>query len=718
MNNRSLTARSYRRRSLRLESLESRELLSAVPSVSLVAETFKPAFNYTDGSMTVSGTYKYGNYLLPFTGTARPTKPTGTADFSTATLGDFTMTGIEGTGTWTAPYNVNYGTFKFSSGELQGTDNNGKTTGTGTISMIIYGHEKPPHVYDNRLLDLDLTGSFNAATQKFNIHGSDPKYTAIKLNMSGTIVPAPIEEAFNVLVSTPTWTTVPETGALALQVDVNVPGPVRATTSYAAPAATVSIYWADADGNAIGNALPSKINIGWNEASGTYLVTGLPVPPANAAKVLLVPQFVGKTDTVTTPSALLSLPTRPTLSIDDPQVIPTPATPTTPASLTATFHVTLSEASAFPVTVAYATANGTAIDAAIAGTDYTAAAKTLTFKPGDPLSQTVAITVKPNPKATGDRRFSLNLKNLTWATFANNDSQGVCTITPYAHPTVSINDVLVIPTPATPTTPATLTASFEVRLSAPSPFNVTVAYATANGTAINTANRAIAGTDYTAVTKTLTFKPGDPLVQTVNIAVKPNAKATGDKLFTVNLSNPVWTAFENNDSQGVCTIRPYAHPSVSIDSPQVTRPQTGSVKATFHLTLSASTPFPVTVTYATSNGIQGLSGNGAAVSGSDYTAVSKTVTFPANTTVLPILVDVKANSKSPTAEDFYMNLKSAVWATIAVNKGTCTISPYTPPPQSSLLQPLASYFGATGQRKNDTTILPTVLDAILATSGV
>ncbi|MFX5684743.1 Calx-beta domain-containing protein, partial [Acinetobacter baumannii] len=52
---------------------------------------------------------------------------------------------------------------------------------------------------------------------------------------------------------------------------------------------------------------------------------------------------------------------------------------TATTTTTATFTVTLSNASTEPVTVHYASANGTAT----AGTDYNAVAGTITFAPGE-----------------------------------------------------------------------------------------------------------------------------------------------------------------------------------------------------------------------------------------------------------------------------------------------------------------------------------------------
>mgnify|MGYP001602183360 CR=1 FL=1 len=68
--------------------------------------------------------------------------------------------------------------------------------------------------------------------------------------------------------------------------------------------------------------------------------------------------------------------------------------------------VTLNMASATPVTVDYATADGTAI----AGTDYTQDAGTLTFDPGV-TQQTIHLTALPNPLNAPTKTFSVTIAN-------------------------------------------------------------------------------------------------------------------------------------------------------------------------------------------------------------------------------------------------------------------------------------------------------------------
>jgi hypothetical protein len=87
-----------------------------------------------------------------------------------------------------------------------------------------------------------------------------------------------------------------------------------------------------------------------------------------------------------------------------------------------TFTVTLSPASAGPVTVKYATANGTAL----AGSDYAAVPATLlTFAPGQ-TSKTVTVNVMGNTTVEPNETFAVNLSAASGATIF--DGQGVGTI--------------------------------------------------------------------------------------------------------------------------------------------------------------------------------------------------------------------------------------------------------------------------------------------------
>src|SRR5439155_864700 len=80
------------------------------------------------------------------------------------------------------------------------------------------------------------------------------------------------------------------------------------------------------------------------------------------------------------------------------------------------FTVTLSNVSSQTVTVAYATANGTAT----AGSDYTATSGTLSFSPGA-TSRQITVNVTGDTTFEDNETFYVNLSNATHATIG--DSQ-------------------------------------------------------------------------------------------------------------------------------------------------------------------------------------------------------------------------------------------------------------------------------------------------------
>jgi hypothetical protein len=208
-------------------------------------------------------------------------------------------------------------------------------------------------------------------------------------------------------------------------------------------------------------------------------------------------------------------------------------------------------------------------------------------------------------------------------------------------------------------TGANASAAFTVSLSAASTQAVTVQYATANGTATST-------NDYAALAlTTLTFSPGQTS-KTVTVQVKGDALDEANETFSLKLSNPANATIA--DGQGVCTILDNdSPPQVTITgATPVTEPDTGAVYASFTVKLSAPSGLPVSVKYAT--------GGGTATAGTDYTAVSlTTLTFSPGQTSKTVRVQVKGDTAAEANETFFVNLSSAVNATIAAAQGQGTI---------------------------------------------
>src|SRR5262249_54490756 len=99
----------------------------------------------------------------------------------------------------------------------------------------------------------------------------------------------------------------------------------------------------------------------------------------------------------------------------------------------ATFTVTLSAPSALPVTVKYATANGTAT----AGGDYQSRSGTLTI-PARPTTGTITVPVVGDRLPEPDETFFVNLSGASNATIA--DAQAMGTIAD-DEPRISISDL-------------------------------------------------------------------------------------------------------------------------------------------------------------------------------------------------------------------------------------------------------------------------------------
>jgi Calx-beta domain/RTX calcium-binding nonapeptide repeat (4 copies) len=198
---------------------------------------------------------------------------------------------------------------------------------------------------------------------------------------------------------------------------------------------------------------------------------------------------------------------------------------------TATFTVSLSNASSAPVTVNYITANGTAT----AGTDYTAVASTLlTFAAGE-ITKTITVAVTGDTIAEANENFFINLTGAVGATIS--DNQGQATITndeTVVTPAIRIQDTTIVEGLKGSPTQALIVLS----LSTTSLLPITVNYATTNATAI-------AGTDYTASTGTITFNPG-VTSQTIAISILNDSINEANETFDIILSTPTNATIADN----------------------------------------------------------------------------------------------------------------------------------------------------------------------------
>ena len=228
----------------------------------------------------------------------------------------------------------------------------------------------------------------------------------------------------------------------------------------------------------------------------------------------------------------------PTLSINDVSLVEGNS-----GTKQATFTVTLSAASSFQVSVAYATVDGTALEGGSANAgqdDYEASSSVLVIAPGK-TSATISVLVNGDTVPETSENFFVQLSAPQNAAIA--DGQGQATVTnDDALPTITIDDVTAPEGDA-----GTKTFTFTVTLSGPSGSQVTVDYATANGTASSLS-------DYVAASGTVVFAPG-AVTSTIAVTVNGDTaiEAHKDETFYVNLTNPFGATI--NDTQGVGTIQ-------------------------------------------------------------------------------------------------------------------------------------------------------------------
>jgi hypothetical protein len=197
------------------------------------------------------------------------------------------------------------------------------------------------------------------------------------------------------------------------------------------------------------------------------------------------------------------------------------------------FMVNLSVAYDVPVTVDYATANGSAT----AGSDYQAASSTLTIPAGQ-TSGTITVPVNGDRLPEPDKYFFVNLSNLNFGAIA--DSQGFGVIVD-DEPHISISDVT-----KREGRKNTTSFTFTVTLSAAYDQPVTVSYRTVDGTATTSDG------DYVAKTGTLTFAAGETS-KTITIVVNGDSKKEADEYFYLDLfGNSSNSLFTKN--RGIGTI--------------------------------------------------------------------------------------------------------------------------------------------------------------------
>jgi hypothetical protein len=193
-----------------------------------------------------------------------------------------------------------------------------------------------------------------------------------------------------------------------------------------------------------------------------------------------------------------------------------------------TFTVIANPTPASPVSVNFATSNGTAI----AGSDYTARSETLSFAAGQSL-RFVSIPINPDAIVEGNETLTLTLSAPSNARIGNNDAIG--TITNDDSATISIDDVSVIEGDS-----GTATLNFSARLSNLVQGIVTLKATTFDGNNINPSfNATAASGDYVALNDFNVILSNLTLARTVSVTVNGDATLEQDEQLRLRLTDLV-----------------------------------------------------------------------------------------------------------------------------------------------------------------------------------
>lgn len=391
-------------------------------------------------------------------------------------------------------------------------------------------------------------------------------------------------------------------------------------TATPAPAAPVSVNFASSDGTAVAGVdyttATGTLNFGTGVASQTFSV-----PVSNDTTVegnetvnlaLSAPTGGATLGTPSTAVLTISNDDSTTITVNAPIVVEGNGG-TSPLP----FAVSLSNPVQGAISLDYASADGNNVDplqnATLVDNDYQAASGVVSFPSDSTAAQTINVSVVGDTEVEPNQQLRLALSNLQIpasldpASFNLAGAANSGTITNDDGTTLSVNS------PTQPEGNAVGTLAFTVTLSAASKSPVTVNYASADGTAT-------AGSDYTAATGTLTFNPGGPLTQTVNVTTAGDNIVEANETLTLTLSNPNGALL--GVAVGTGTLSNDDSASLTVNAPSVAEGNGGNTPLVFTLSLSAPVQGAVGLTVDSADGNNGDPTLNATVADNDYVALS------------------------------------------------------------------------------------------------
>ncbi len=307
----------------------------------------------------------------------------------------------------------------------------------------------------------------------------------------------------------------------------------------------------------------------------------------------------------------------------------------------ATFTVTLRAKLQHMVTVEYFTSDGSAT----AGSDYLASAGALQFLPNE-TEHTVAISVLGDTIAEGNETFFLTLTNAVNGVLRN--ARGLGTIVDDDPvPCLSLGDVTVVEGDS-----GTRQALVSLRLSAPSSHPVTV-------DVLVPSCRSLPNPYFEKVT----VPPGE-MEKTVSLTILGDAVHEANDICGILLTNALQATICRG--QGLLTVvDDDPLPGLEVSDASVTEGNSGTSQLTFTVNLVGKTSDSVTVRFATQDG--------TATGGTDFVAVSGTLTFAPGVSSTNLSVVINGDVEVEPDETFALVLSNPANATLFKAQGTAMI---------------------------------------------
>jgi hypothetical protein len=343
----------------------------------------------------------------------------------------------------------------------------------------------------------------------------------------------------------------------------------------------------------------------------------------------------------------------PTLSISSAQV-----TEGNSGTTTVNVVVSLSGPAQNTVAVTWSTVAGTAL----AGSDFVAGSGTIFFVPGGAMSIAIPITIVGDTAIEPDETFTVALSNL-----ANATGGGAGTVTILNDDSNSGQTTAGV---------AATDAGGAEQGTDPIVFTITRSGSTTAAVTINLgwSGGATFGTDYTVTATGGTLGPNATTLTLAAGATSATVKITpvddhtveGAESVVLSLASGVGYVVGSPPSATGSIADNDTPPTISIGNAQVTEGDKKTSNATITVTLSNAWSSSITVHVATANG--------AALAGSDYTAMSTNLTFAAGVTSVTFTVAIIGDTVKESTETFTVVLSAPTGgATIAVGTGTVTI---------------------------------------------